>query len=45
MYREGRGVPQDDERAYQWIIKVAKRGYAAARINVAFMWRDGVGVG
>jgi len=44
MYRNGRGVPQDNATAVSWYGKAAKQGDAHAQINLGFMYERGQGV-
>jgi TPR repeat protein len=44
MYREGKGVPQDDKQATAWLIKAAEQGQVEAQENVGFSYAKGLGV-
>lgn len=44
MYRDGRGVPQDDGEAVSWFRKAAEKGNAQAMTNLAIMYFKGRGV-
>ncbi len=44
MYRQGRGVPQDDAEAMKWYRKAAEQGDAKAQGILGFMYDDGQGV-
>ena len=44
MYREGRGVPQDDAEAVAWYRKAANQGYAYAQSMLGWMYANGRGV-
>jgi TPR repeat protein len=44
MYYEGRGVPQSDALAVEWIRKAADQGNANAQFNLGLMYRKGKGV-
>jgi TPR repeat protein len=44
MYRNGRGVPQDDKAAMKWYTLAAKQGYADAQYNLGVMYAFGKGV-
>ena len=44
MYREGKGVPQDDAQAVSWYLKAAKRGVVVAQFILGNMYRQGEGV-
>jgi TPR repeat protein len=44
MYRNGRGVPQDDKAAMKWYTLAAKQGYADAQYNLGVMYEKGRGV-
>ena len=44
MYREGQGVPQDDEAAVKWYALAADQGHAKARTNLGWMYKEGRGV-
>src|SRR5271170_4185690 len=37
MYRDGHGVPQDDQQAVEWFRKAAEQGRANAQYNLAHM--------
>jgi len=39
----GRGVPQDFEEAFKWMLKSAEQHFYPACFNVALMYRDGIG--
>ena len=34
FYRTGRGVPQDDKKAFEWMLRAAERGHAKAQLAV-----------
>lgn len=44
MYRNGKGVHQDDVKAVEWYRKAAAQGYAAAQSDLGFMYLNGKGV-
>ena len=44
MYENGRGVPQDNEKAIAWYRKAAEQGHAIAQCNVGWMYENGRGV-
>jgi uncharacterized protein len=44
MYREGRGVPQDDAQAAAWFRKAADQGADYAQVMLGMMYRKGSGV-
>ncbi|WP_438957408.1 tetratricopeptide repeat protein [Cognatiyoonia sp.] len=44
MYRNGRGVLQDDAEAGRWYRLAADQGYAPAQFNLGNMYRTGQGV-
>lgn len=44
MYRDGRGVPQDDKEAVKWFRKAAEQGFATAQSNLGWMYEKGRGV-
>jgi TPR repeat protein len=44
MYREGRGVPQNDAEAVKWFRKAAEQGYAGAQYSLGYMYANGQGV-
>ncbi|MBU6485497.1 MAG: sel1 repeat family protein [Betaproteobacteria bacterium] len=44
LYRTGRGVPQDRDRAAQWYRWAADRGSAAASLSLGYMYANGQGV-
>ncbi len=44
LYRDGRGVPQDDAEAAAWFRKAAEKGNAKAMTNLALMYFKGRGV-
>ena len=44
MYRDGRGVAQDDREALRWWRKAAEQGNAKAQSNLGFMYYQGLGV-
>ena len=44
MYRDGRGVPQDETEAVRWYRLAADQGLAAAQFNLGNMYGDGRGV-
>jgi hypothetical protein len=44
MYREGQGLPRDDEQAALWYRRAAEQGHAAAQNNLARLYDDGEGV-
>jgi len=44
MYAEGRGVPQDDKKAFDWYSKAADQGDVGAQYNLGQMYRTGRGV-
>ena len=43
MYRNGRGVPQDDQTAVKWYTLAAEQGYALAQGNLGVMYAFGEG--
>ena len=44
MYRNGRGVPQDDKTAVKWYRLAAEQGHASAQYNLGQTYRKGDGV-
>lgn len=44
MYRNGKGVEEDDAESVAWLRKSAEQGYAPALIILSFRYRDGDGV-
>ena len=44
MYRNGRGVPEDDVEAVRWYRLAAEQGEAIAQANLGFMYSRGEGV-
>jgi hypothetical protein len=44
MYRDGKGVPKDNEEALKWSRKAAERGSAAAQFSLGVMYDLGQGV-
>lgn len=43
-YRNGNGVPQDNQKGFYWILKSANQGYDKAMNNAGYMYRYGIGV-
>ncbi len=43
MYKEGRGVTQDDKQAFYWIEKAARQEFAQAQYNLGLMYKEGRG--
>lgn len=44
MYRQGKGMPQDDKEAAAWLSKAAEQGYVEAQENLAVLYSQGRGV-
>ena len=44
MYRDGRGVPQDDAEAVRWFRLAAEQGLTGAQSLLGFMYANGAGV-
>ena len=44
MYKNGRGLPQDNEEAVGWYCKAAEHGYGRAQYNLGVMYATGEGV-
>jgi TPR repeat protein len=44
LYRNGRGVPQDDAAALSWYRKAADQGFAGAEAGLGYCYRHGRGV-
>ena len=44
LYRSGRGVPQDDALAFQWMKAAAEHGHVRAQFNLGSMYLTGRGV-
>ena len=44
MYRQGRGVPQDDKQAVKWYRLAAEQGHGNAQGNLGNMYASGLGV-
>ncbi len=44
MYRKGRGVARNYEKAVEWYLKAAEQGHATAQFNLGIMYRKGRGV-
>lgn len=40
----GRGIPQNDDKAYEWFQKAAEQGNAMAQCNLGLMYGSGHGV-
>jgi len=43
MYKNGQGVPKNDELAFELFLKAAKQGDAQAQYEVAHMYKNGLG--
>lgn len=43
MYRDGRGVPQNSEKALSMITDAAERGWSPAQMDLYYMYKDGQG--
>jgi len=43
MYKNGQGVPKNDELAFEWFMKAAEQGDAQAQYEVAHMYKNGLG--
>ena len=43
-YENGKGVPQNDDLAFQWCRKSADQGNAEAQNELGIMYRNGIGV-
>ena len=43
-YETGKGVPQNDDRAFIWYQKAAEQGLAKAQVQVGIMYRNGQGI-
>lgn len=43
-YRNGNGVPQDNQKGFYWILKSANQGYDKAMNSAGYMYRHGIGV-
>ena len=41
MYREGIGVPQNDQEAFKWFSRAAQQGDAEAQYNLGAMYVNG----
>ena len=44
MYRNGRGVPKDDQQAVAWYRKAAEQVYGSAQNNMGVVYALGEGV-
>lgn len=44
LYREGKGVPQDNAEALSWFRKAADHGSADAQYALGVIYADGTGV-
>ena len=44
MYANGRGVPQDYEKAERWYRLAAEQGHTTAQNGLGFMYENGAGV-
>ena len=44
MYKNGRGVPQNDQQAADWYRKAAEQGIPPAQNNLALMYASGEGI-
>ena len=44
MYAQGKGVPQDGERAEMWLERAADQGYVRAQYNLGYAYLTGTGV-
>jgi len=44
IHAQGRGVPQDDEKAFEYLQKAAKAGHAEAQAQLAYLYYMGRGV-
>ena len=44
MYRQGRGVVQNEKEAVTWFRKAAEQGDASAQHNLGWMYENGRGV-
>ena len=44
MYKEGKSVPQDDDRARQWYETAAEQGHPDAQFSLGEMYTEGKGV-
>lgn len=44
MYRQGKGVPQDDREAGAWWSKAAEQGYVEAQEHLGLRYANGQGV-
>jgi hypothetical protein len=44
MYHDGRGVPQDYKKTFEWFTKAAEQGNALAQLALGFMYHDGIGL-
>jgi TPR repeat protein len=43
MYYDGKGVPQDDDKAFDWFTKAAEQCEVVAQYNLGVMYEDGRG--
>jgi len=44
MYRDGQGVPQNDELAVYWSRKAAEQGFFAAQCSLGWQYKSGTGI-
>ena len=44
MYKNGRGVQQDNAKAVEWYRKAAEQGHANAQYKLGVMYKNGSGV-
>ena len=44
MYRNGKGVPEDDKQAVKWYRLAAEQGFTNAQYNLGVMYANGSGV-
>jgi len=42
MYRNGQGVPQDNQKAMEWYLKAAEQGNTNSENDIGFMYRIGM---
>ncbi|WP_419778282.1 tetratricopeptide repeat protein [Maridesulfovibrio sp.] len=44
LYEQGKGVTQDEEKAFHWFYKSAMQGLWTSQANISYMYSDGRGV-
>lgn len=44
LYRDGRGVSKDEQKAMTWYRRASEKGSATAQVSIASMYLNGIGV-